>query len=110
MIYLDSDIQVFDNIDHLFEVADGYFYGVVDCLCVLHGQPCKQSIQWPEKLGKKPSTYINGGMFVLEPSLSTYHNLLKTLEVTPPTPFAEQVRTFIIYVYTQFHSPFYFLF
>lgn len=91
MIYLDSDIQVFENIDHLFELEDGYLYGVPDCVCELHGQPCKESIQWPEILGTKPSTYINGGMFILEPNLFTYHNILKTLQVTPPTPFAEQV-------------------
>ncbi|KAK7337558.1 hypothetical protein VNO77_18139 [Canavalia gladiata] len=29
-------------------------------------------------------------MFVFEPSIGTYHDLLKTLQVTPPTPFAEQ--------------------
>lgn len=33
MIYLDGDIQVFDNIDHLFDSADGYFYAVMDCFC-----------------------------------------------------------------------------
>ncbi|KAG1368014.1 Galactinol synthase 1 [Cocos nucifera] len=31
MIYLDADIQVFDNIDHLFDMPDGYFYAVMDC-------------------------------------------------------------------------------
>ena len=33
MIYLDADIQVYDNIDHLFDAADGYFYAVMDCFC-----------------------------------------------------------------------------
>lgn len=33
MIYLDGDIQVFDNIDHLFDLPDGYFYAVMDCFC-----------------------------------------------------------------------------
>ncbi|KAK4406901.1 Galactinol synthase 1 [Sesamum angolense] len=26
MVYLDGDIQVYDNIDHLFDLEDGYFY------------------------------------------------------------------------------------
>ncbi|CAI9779355.1 unnamed protein product [Fraxinus pennsylvanica] len=29
-------------------------------------------------------------MFVFEPSKLTYENLLQTLQITPPTPFAEQ--------------------
>nr|AMP59728.1 galactinol synthase 1 splice variant [Cicer arietinum] len=33
MIYLDGDIQVYENIDHLFDLQDGYLYGVMDCLC-----------------------------------------------------------------------------
>ncbi|RVX01558.1 Galactinol synthase 2 [Vitis vinifera] len=33
MIYLDGDIQVYDNIDHLFELPDGHFYAVMDCFC-----------------------------------------------------------------------------
>ena len=33
MIYLDGDIQVFENIDHLFDYPDGYFYAVMDCFC-----------------------------------------------------------------------------
>ncbi|KAH9319036.1 hypothetical protein KI387_020805, partial [Taxus chinensis] len=31
MVYLDANIQVFDNIDHLFDMPDGYFYAVMDC-------------------------------------------------------------------------------
>ncbi|KAL0693714.1 hypothetical protein Bca4012_060894 [Brassica carinata] len=31
MIYLDADIQVFDNIDNLFDLPDGYFHAVMDC-------------------------------------------------------------------------------
>ncbi|MBA0617512.1 hypothetical protein Godav_026951, partial [Gossypium davidsonii] len=31
MIYLDGDIQVYDNIDHLFDLPDGHFYAVMDC-------------------------------------------------------------------------------
>ncbi|KAL2513948.1 Galactinol synthase 2 [Forsythia ovata] len=90
MIYLDADIQVFDNIDHLFDSPDGGFYGVLDCLCEMDGQPCPQKVRWPEELGPEPPFYFNGGMFVFEPSISTYHDLLNTLKITPPTPFAEQ--------------------
>ena len=35
--------------------------------------------------------YLNAGFFVYEPYLSTYHDLLDTLQVTNPTTFAEQL-------------------
>ncbi|KAK8475683.1 hypothetical protein V6N13_141175 [Hibiscus sabdariffa] len=101
MIYLDGDIQVFDNIDHLFDMEDGYFYAVMDCFCektwshtpqykIGYCQQCPDKVQWPSQLGSKPPLYFNAGMFVYEPSLSVYEDLLTTLKVTSPTPFAEQ--------------------
>ncbi|KAL0384738.1 UNVERIFIED_CONTAM: Galactinol synthase 2 [Sesamum radiatum] len=90
MIYMDADIQVFHNIDHLFDLPSGHFYGVADCLCEMYDKPCEQKLQWPEVLGPQPSFYLNGGMFIFEPNLNTYDQLLRALEITPPTPFAEQ--------------------
>ncbi|KAI5336197.1 hypothetical protein L3X38_015463 [Prunus dulcis] len=102
MIYLDGDIQVYDNIDHLFDLPDGHFYAVMDCFCektwshtpqykIGYCQQCPEKVQWPtSELGPPPSLYFNAGMFVFEPDLETYHDLLNTLKVTPPTPFAEQ--------------------
>ncbi|ONK61706.1 uncharacterized protein A4U43_C08F32720 [Asparagus officinalis] len=72
MIYLDADIQVYANIDNLFDLPDGSFYAVMDCFC------------------PPPSLYFNAGMFVFEPALSTCDALLEKLKVTEPTPFAEQ--------------------
>jgi inositol 3-alpha-galactosyltransferase len=102
MIYLDGDIQVFENIDHLFDLPDNYFYAVMDCFCeqnwsyspqhkVGYCQQCPDRVSWPADFGPKPDLYFNAGMFVYEPNLSTYHDLLDTLKVTPTTPFAEQV-------------------
>ncbi|XVE77513.1 hypothetical protein DITRI_Ditri13aG0069000 [Diplodiscus trichospermus] len=101
MIYLDGDIQVFDNIDHLFDLPDGHFYAVMDCFCektwshtpqykIGYCQQCPDKVKWPAEMGLPPSLYFNARMFVFEPSLATYENLLKTLKTTPPTPFAEQ--------------------
>ncbi|AAG09103.1 Putative galactinol synthase [Arabidopsis thaliana] len=102
MIYLDGDIQVFDNIDHLFDLPNGQFYAVMDCFCektwshspqykIGYCQQCPDKVTWPEaKLGPKPPLYFNAGMFVYEPNLSTYHNLLETVKIVPPTLFAEQ--------------------
>ncbi|GMP63689.1 hypothetical protein CsSME_00025291 [Camellia sinensis var. sinensis] len=101
MIYLDGDIQVYDNIDHLFDVPNGYFYAVMDCFCektwshtpqykIGYCQQCPNKVQWPVELGPKPALYFNAGMFVYEPNLSIYDDLLKTLKITLPTPFAEQ--------------------
>ncbi|CAN6572576.1 unnamed protein product [Malus baccata var. baccata] len=102
VIYLDGDIQVYDNIDHLFDLPDGHFYAVMDCFCettwshtpqyqIGYCQQCPEKVQWPtSELGPPPSLYFNAGMFVFEPGLETYHDLLRTLRGTPPTPFAEQ--------------------
>ncbi|EXB55994.1 hypothetical protein L484_018780 [Morus notabilis] len=101
MIYLDGDIQVYENIDHLFELEDGHLYAVMDCFCektwshtpqykIGYCQQCPNNVQWPTESGPPPALYFNAGMLVFEPSLSTYHDLLNTVKITPPTPFAEQ--------------------
>ncbi|GFZ11600.1 galactinol synthase 1 [Actinidia rufa] len=101
MIYLDGDIQVFGNIDHLFDYPDGYFYAVMDCFCektwsgtpqskIGYCQQCPEKVQWQSELGPPPPLYFNAGMFVFEPKLSTYNDLLETLQVTVPSSFAEQ--------------------
>jgi len=102
MIYLDGDIQVFGNIDHLFDLPDNYFYAVMDCFCektwshspqyqIGYCQQCPDKVQWSSHLGPKPPLYFNAGMFVYEPDLVTYRDLLQTLQITKPTSFAEQV-------------------
>ncbi|KAL9233459.1 hypothetical protein vseg_008458 [Gypsophila vaccaria] len=102
MIYLDGDIQVFDNIDHLFDLPNGHFYAVMDCFCektwahttqykIGYCQQSPNKVHWAEdKLGPKPPLYFNAGMFVYEPNLSTYHDLLRAVQVAPTTSFAEQ--------------------
>lgn len=101
LLYLDADIQVYENIDHLFDLPDGHFYAAMDCFCektwshtrqyeIGYCQQCPEKVQWPEELGQPPSLYFNAGMFVFEPSKLTYDTLLETLMVTPPTAFAEQ--------------------
>ncbi|ESQ29449.1 hypothetical protein EUTSA_v10023585mg [Eutrema salsugineum] len=101
MIYLDADIQVFENIDNLFDMPDGYFYAVMDCFCektwshspqysIGYCQQCPEKVTWPENMESPPPLYFNAGMFVFEPSPLTYESLLQTLEITPPSPFAEQ--------------------
>ncbi|NP_001305526.1 galactinol synthase 1 [Solanum tuberosum] len=90
MVYLDGDMQVFDNIDHLFELPDKYLYAVADCICDMYGEPCAEVLPWPKEMGPRPSVYFNAGMFVFQPNLSIYVRLLNTLKVTPPTQFAEQ--------------------
>ena len=106
MIYLDGDIQVFENIDHLFDLPDGYLYAVMDCFCektwshtpqfkIGYCQQCPDKVIWPAEFGPKPALYFNAGMFVYQPCIQTYHSLLNTLKITPTTPFAEQVITIL---------------
>ncbi|KAB2611713.1 galactinol synthase 1-like [Pyrus ussuriensis x Pyrus communis] len=61
MIYLDGDIEVYDNIDHLFDLPDGHFYAVMDCFCEKTWSHTPQyqigyCQQCPEK-GSKPWRY-----------------------------------------------------
>lgn len=101
MVYLDADIQVYDNIDHLLDTPNGYFYAVMDCFCektwshspqfsIGYCQQCPDKVTWPAHMGSPPPLYFNAGMFVFEPNQTTYQDLLETLQITPPTPFAEQ--------------------
>jgi inositol 3-alpha-galactosyltransferase len=113
IVYLDADIQVYGNIDHLLDFDDdlaggkkqqppGRFYAVMDCFCektwghtpqhkIGYCQQCPGRVPWPEaELGPPPPRYFNAGMFVHEPSLGTARDLLDALAATPPTPFAEQ--------------------
>lgn len=104
MIYLDGDIQVYSNIDHLFDTPNGYLYAVKDCFCegswfktpqykIGYCQQCPEKVMWPvESHGPPPPLYFNAGMLVFEPHLDTYEDLLRTVQVTLPTSFAEQVR------------------
>ncbi|KAM1215076.1 hypothetical protein ACFX13_011777 [Malus domestica] len=91
MIYLDADIQVYENIDHLFATPNGYFYAVMDCFCektwshspqhkIGYCQQCPDKVSWPADMGSPPPLYFNAGMFVFEPSRLTYNSLLQTLQ------------------------------
>ncbi|KAG6405674.1 hypothetical protein SASPL_133266 [Salvia splendens] len=112
MVYLDGDIQVFENIDHLMDTPDGYFYAVMDCFCektwshspqyaIGYCQQCPNKVTWPAEMGPPPPLYFNAGMFVHEPSKATYETLLETLQIAPTTPFAEQdfLNTFFNPIY-----------
>lgn len=102
MVYLDADIQVFESIDHLFDLPNGHFYAVKDCFCertwshtrqyeIGYCQQCPERAPWPEAaLGPPPPAYFNAGMFVHEPSLETCDRLIGAVLAAPPTPFAEQ--------------------
>ncbi|KAG6509400.1 hypothetical protein ZIOFF_027388 [Zingiber officinale] len=102
IMYLDADIQVYDNVDHLFDLPNGGFYAVMDCFCektwshtpqyrIGYCQQCPDRVAWPAaELSQPPSLYFNAGMFVHEPSLATAESLIATVKITDPTPFAEQ--------------------
>ncbi|XP_048420369.1 galactinol synthase 2-like [Pyrus x bretschneideri] len=100
MIYLDVFVQVFENIDHMFDYPDSYFYATLDCFCESWSHSPQHKIgycqQWPNMdqmdptLGPKPPLYFNADMFVFEPSWVTYRDLVKTLQTSRTTAFAEQ--------------------
>ncbi|KAK9161795.1 hypothetical protein Syun_008136 [Stephania yunnanensis] len=97
MIYMDGDIQVLENVDHLFDLPNGHLYAVMDCFCektwshtpqyrIGYCQQCPEKVRWPEEVGPPPSLYFNAGMFVFEPSLSTYDDLLNAVKTIPLLP------------------------
>ncbi|XP_026381639.1 galactinol synthase 1-like isoform X2 [Papaver somniferum] len=101
MMYSDADILVVENIDHLFDAADGYFYAVMGCFCeksrshspqysIGYCQQCPEKVIWPTEMGSPPPLYFNAGMFVFEPSRLTCESLLQTLPDNTRTSFAEQ--------------------
>ncbi|XP_009369638.2 galactinol synthase 2-like [Pyrus x bretschneideri] len=101
MIYLDGNVQVFKNIDHMFDYPDSYFYAALDCFCdkswsrnpqhkIGYCQQWPNKAQWDPTSGPKPPLYFNADMFVFEPSVATYGDLVKTLQTSPTTAFAEQ--------------------
>lgn len=115
MVYLDGDIQVYENIDELFELPEGKLYAVMDCFCektwkesvqyqIGYCQQRPDKVQWPAKMGSPPPLYFNAGMFVFEPSLHTSRHLLDTLHLTAPTSFAEQVFNFTLNSYLGMES------
>lgn len=105
IVFLDADVGVYENIDHLFDLPDGKFYAVNDCFCepewshspqfqIGYCQQCPEKVAWSaHKLGPRPSPYFNTGMFVTEPNNETFQKLISMLQDATPTAFAEQVRS-----------------
>ncbi|RWR94372.1 galactinol synthase 1 [Cinnamomum micranthum f. kanehirae] len=97
MIYLDPNVQVYGNIDNLFDYPDGehvdcgVLYAVLDCFCE---KTAAANLQDNINLCQK-KLYFNDGMFVFEPIKKTFKYLIETLELIPPTPtpFVVQVNS-----------------
>ncbi|CAD5329102.1 unnamed protein product [Arabidopsis thaliana] len=92
MIYLDGDIQVFSNIDHLFDTPRGYLYAVKDCFCEIswsktpqfkigYCQQCPEKVTWPvESLGSPPPDFLNEYFTdIYKPIPSTYNLVMAML-------------------------------
>ncbi|CAN6469752.1 unnamed protein product [Victoria cruziana] len=99
MVYLDADVQVYENIDELFDLPRGYVYAVADCSCEWPAGPqhpagyCQYSpsrVPWPPEMGVPPPLYFNAGVIAFEPSKFTCASLIQTHEVAPVTHLAEQ--------------------
>ncbi|KAL5768113.1 hypothetical protein ACOSQ2_014896 [Xanthoceras sorbifolium] len=74
--------QVFDNIDHLFDLPDGYLYAAMGCCCeqvwchspqysIGYCQQCPDKVTWPSQMGSPPPLYFNAAVFVFQPSRLT---------------------------------------
>ncbi|CAL5010614.1 unnamed protein product [Urochloa decumbens] len=91
MVYLDADVQVFANIDELFELDKGPFYAVMDCFCdKMWSHSPQYKIGYSQHYPDRQIGYFNTGVFVHEPGMATAKALLDILRDTPPTPSADQ--------------------
>eukprot|EP00850_Spirogloea_muscicola_P002004 SM000007S20964 [mRNA] locus=s7:1251566:1253235:+ [translate_table: standard] len=102
LIYLDADMLVLRNLDHLFqEVPPERLAGVLDCFCEGWSHPqtrrgrngyCQVAPDTKPWAGDipAPALYFNAGMLVLQPSRGLFRDLLSNLRTFPPTPLAEQ--------------------
>ncbi|KAL5829119.1 hypothetical protein ACOSQ3_018587 [Xanthoceras sorbifolium] len=96
--------QVFDNIDHLFDLPDGYLYAGMGCCCeqvrchspqysIGYYQQCPDKVTWPSQMGSPPPLYFNAAKFVFQPlNLTTFSRFSRS----QPTAFAEQVSLITI--------------
>lgn len=110
MMYLDSDIQVYENLDELLENPDGHLYAVIDCFCektwshtpqyqIGYCQHRPDLVQWPSQLAPLPPFTSTPACSSLTPAPHTCKSLLHSLKVTVPTTFAQPVDYTIIYIY-----------
>ncbi|GKV01501.1 hypothetical protein SLEP1_g14051 [Rubroshorea leprosula] len=92
MIYLEGDVQVYSNIDDLFDFNDGYIYAP--------RQPWPEFLMWPTEFGTpKPSYYFNASMFVFEPGAPIFNDLLVLLNIItsiPLIPLDAQLHVLIL--------------
>ncbi|KAJ8421481.1 hypothetical protein Cgig2_010239 [Carnegiea gigantea] len=59
---------------------------------IVHCQQKPNNAHWDgEEMGPRTTFYFNASMFLFEPNMCTDHDLLSTLQVTQPTPFAKQI-------------------
>ena len=74
LVYLDADMLVLENIDHLFALPPGFF-AAPDCAA---GRPTAAERDACALLQRQPS-YFNAGMFVMAPSVAQLRALQEAL-------------------------------
>lgn len=98
LVYLDADMLVVRNIDHLVDLPPG-FYAAPDCAYGRAMQAERDACALLPRGGASRPAYFNAGMFVMTPSrreLRRFEALLVAGEI-PVGGFAEQVSsTFIL--------------
>ena len=79
LVYLDADMLVLKNIDHLFDLPPG-FYAAPDCAAGRRTQAERDDCALLRPAGQRPH-YFNAGMFAMAPSraqLAGFHAALAT--------------------------------
>ncbi|KAK7846259.1 galactinol synthase 2 [Quercus suber] len=85
-----------ENIDELFDLPDGHYYSSHHSNKIRYCKQCSEKVQWPDVLGSRPSLYFNAA------SQPTNDDLLKTMEITMPTTFAEKAKANTIFFFKDF--------
>ncbi|XXG84597.1 hypothetical protein AAC387_Pa10g2085 [Persea americana] len=107
MIYLDPKVQVYGNIDVLFDYPEGehldcgVLYAVLDCFCE---KTWADNPQYNINLCQE-ELYFNDGMFLFEPSKRTFNYLTETLELIPPTPTPFAVQGYLNKFFRDVYKP-----
>lgn len=77
--WLDSDMIVMKNIDHLFdlEIEDGHMLAAPGCLCNVFNNPKFITAQLKCPYVCNNNIYINSGLFIIKPNPNIYDLLLQ---------------------------------
>lgn len=90
LIYLDADMLVCRNIDHLFHLPHSFFWAAPDCAAGRKTQAERDACALLRACCGEQPDYFNAGMFVMTPCLEQLEDFGEALDSAPIAGYAEQ--------------------